>query len=272
MKSFLPSSMAENIMWTLQENPAIFGTDIHLVCHLPNRTSCCDDDRKWNVGYQYKLIITNGLSYIKTKFKEDLKVEERVSVLTVFSLSEQDVNIPYECVYGFQKYRSTLNLTKDMFEYLPTEKLPVVPKIRGRNISFNIQFEKVFPEPLCRAALGIRNLSSFVSVTVRKKDLLYQSSLTFSYSYSETECTDSLQVLCTVGKTVLTVVDQKMCSSSEDLESFLPYIIVITLVAVLLIVITGIVCVRKALPNWRKRHEDNITEEEISFKLSTRSQ
>lgn len=106
----------ENIKWTLLENPAIFGTNIHLVCHLPNTTSCCNDDRKWNSGYQYNLIILNSLSYNNTKYKEDLQVKEKVSILTVFALSEHDVNIPYECVYGYRKYRSTLELTEDIFE------------------------------------------------------------------------------------------------------------------------------------------------------------
>ncbi|XP_052079683.1 uncharacterized protein LOC127717861 isoform X2 [Mytilus californianus] len=265
MISISPSSVAGNIKWTLKEKPALFGANIHLVCHLPNKTLCCDDDRKWNVGYQYNLVIINGFSYNETKYEEDLNVKERVSVLTVFSLSEKDVNIPYECVYGFQKYRSTLELTEDVFEFLPTEKLPVVPEIRGFNVRFNIQFEKVFPEPLCRAALGIQNLSSFLSVTVGKNDLFYQSSLAFIYSRSEKACTDSLKVLCTVGKTVLTVVDHKMCSSAEGKESFLLFIIVITIVAVILILTTGIVCVRKALSNWREHHRDKTTEEEISL-------
>lgn len=109
-------SFVGNIKWTLKENPAIFGKNIHLVCHLPNTTSCCEDDRKWNVGYEYTLIIINGLSYNTSKYKEVLNVKERVSVLTVFSLSEQDVNIPYECVYGYRKFRSELELTKDKFE------------------------------------------------------------------------------------------------------------------------------------------------------------
>lgn len=51
----------------------------------------------------------------------------------------------------------------------PTEILPVVPYIRGYskingtnilvpdayNISFDIQFKKVYPKPLCRATLGV---------------------------------------------------------------------------------------------------------------------
>lgn len=104
------------IKWTLLENPAIFGTNIHLVCHLPNDTTCCDDYRKWNVGNEYLLIITNGLSYNISKYKEDLIPKDKISVLTIFSFSEEDVNIPYECVYGFLKYGVVLKLKNDVFE------------------------------------------------------------------------------------------------------------------------------------------------------------
>lgn len=98
------------------ENPVIFGTNIHLVCHLPNDTTCCNDYRKWNVGHQYNLIITNGTSYNRSKYKEDLIVNDRKSVLTIFSFSETDVNIPYYCTYGFYVYQSVLELNKHAFE------------------------------------------------------------------------------------------------------------------------------------------------------------
>lgn len=104
-----------NIKWTLRENPAVFGTNIHLVCHLPKDT-CCNDYRKWNVGNQYILVILNGVSYNLSKYKEDLIKKDQVSVLTIFSFSEEDVNIPYECVYGFHTDRSVLKLEDHAFE------------------------------------------------------------------------------------------------------------------------------------------------------------
>lgn len=104
------------INWILKENPAIFGTDIHLVCHLPNTTTCCNDYRKWNAGYQHILIIVNGLSHNTSKYKEDLIVKDKVSVLTIFSFNEKDVNIPYICVYGFDVYPSVLLLNEHVFE------------------------------------------------------------------------------------------------------------------------------------------------------------
>lgn len=260
------STVAGNIKWTLKENPAIFGTDIHLVCHLPKDASCCKDGRKWNVGNQYELITVDDLVHNTSKYKEDLNVKERVSVLTVFALSEQDVNIPYECVYGFQKYRSVLELTEDVFEFHPTERLPaIVPEIRRYHIIFNMLFKKVFPKPLCRAALGMQNVSSFLVVTVRRNGLFYESVLTFNYSGSDSACPDSILVLCTVGTTVLTVVDYKICSSPEarDVELNTSEVIAIFFVSTfILILFPVIVFLKKAILTRLKQHKDKKTAKE----------
>ncbi|XP_052079674.1 uncharacterized protein LOC127717858 isoform X2 [Mytilus californianus] len=224
-----------NIKWTLQGNPAIFGTNIHLICHLP-MDACCNDYRKWNAGNQYNLIIINGLSYNSSKYIEELKEKDKVSVLTILSFSEEDIGIPYECVYGFQKYRSVLELSEDIFEFHPTEKLPVIPTVRGYNLSFDIQFIKVFPIPFCQAVLGMQNVSSFLFVNVKRNDLFYELSLKFKYSSSGTTCKDSLTVVCTVGKTVFTVVNYKACHSPDAKDiSWMALDVILNVVAVAMI-------------------------------------
>lgn len=103
--------------WRLAEQRVIFGNDIHLVCYLPNEPSCCSHyNRQWTVGTSYKLIIMNGLSHNKTKYNEELNQSDHLSILTIHSLSESDVNIPYECVYKFQKFRSVLQLKENIYE------------------------------------------------------------------------------------------------------------------------------------------------------------
>lgn len=52
-----------------------------------------------------------------------------------------------------------------------------------------------------------QNVSTLLGVNVTKNGLFYESYLVFSYTRTETTYTDSLTVLCTVGKTVITVVD-----------------------------------------------------------------
>lgn len=60
------------------------------------------------------------------------------------------------------------------------------------------------------------NLSSFLFVTAtRRRTLFYESSLAFTYHSNNLACQDTLKVVCTVGKTVKTVVDYKACPVSE---------------------------------------------------------
>lgn len=104
-------------MWDLKEKPAVFGKDVQLVCSLPHETSCCRKyNRKWNVGWKYTLTIMNDKSLNETKYSEKLNETSDTSILTIKTFSVDDVNIPYECEYGFMKYRATLMLKEDEYE------------------------------------------------------------------------------------------------------------------------------------------------------------
>lgn len=68
------------------------------------------------MGTDYKLAVMNGLSLNKTKFSEELNENDRESILTIKSFDEGDLNKLFECVYGFLKYESTLQLDNTTFE------------------------------------------------------------------------------------------------------------------------------------------------------------
>ncbi|VDI32944.1 Hypothetical predicted protein [Mytilus galloprovincialis] len=204
-----------NIEWYLKEIPAVFGNDIHLVCKLPNDTTCCRKyNRKWNVDYT--LAVMNGLSLNETKFSEELNEVDRLSILTIKSFNEGDINKLYECVYGFWEYISDLKLNNTIFEYHPKIQLPVEPTINGNNVSVNVVFSKVYPLPVCTAMMGTKNMSSYLNVTNKRIQLLYQSNITLAYAQSEEECKGFLKVICRVGTKELKVVDtKKTCDFHE---------------------------------------------------------
>lgn len=105
------------IVWDLKEKPAVFGKDVHLVCSIPNDIPCCMNyNRKWNVGWTHTLTVMNGRSVNETKYQEELNETSQQSILTIKSFSVHDVNIPYECVYGFMQYSTTLLLKEDVYE------------------------------------------------------------------------------------------------------------------------------------------------------------
>lgn len=113
----LTNILAGSGKWNMTKTPVVFGTDIQLSCNLPMDPSCCQKyKRKWNVGFDYTVVVLNGLSLNKAKYTEELNKIQHVSILTIKSLDENDVNKPYECVYGFWKFQATLAIDKDIFE------------------------------------------------------------------------------------------------------------------------------------------------------------
>lgn len=95
----------------------MFGNDIHLVCKLPNETTCCHRyNRKWSVGTDYQIVVLNEAFQNKTKYTEELNVIDRVSILTIKSLDENDINKVYACSYGFLQYEESLQLDNGLFE------------------------------------------------------------------------------------------------------------------------------------------------------------
>ncbi|VDH95555.1 Hypothetical predicted protein, partial [Mytilus galloprovincialis] len=241
-----------NIEWYLKERPAVFGEDIHLVCKLPNETTCCDFyNRKWNVGTDSKVAVMNGLSLNKTKFSEELNKIDHESILTIKSFDEGDLNKPFQCVYGFFKYKSTLQLDNTRFEYHPDVNLPIEPEIDGNNFTVKVVFEKVFPFPSCRAVVGLKNISSSLNISNKRKTLFYQSIITLNYAKSEEGCKGSLQVICKVGQKVLKVVDyKKACSNTQDHQpsslstGSIAVIVVFSTIGIICL-IALVVCVRK---------------------------
>lgn len=88
-----------------------------LKCHLTSDLLCCDSfARKWSSRKTFDLIILNGVSSNKTKYKEIVEHEYNTSTLIITDFNEKDVNIPYECTYGFETFSKVLDLTLTNFE------------------------------------------------------------------------------------------------------------------------------------------------------------
>lgn len=65
-------------------------------------------------------------------------------------------------------------------------------------------------------------MSSYLNVTNKRIQLLYQSNITLAYAQSEEECKGFLKVICRVGTKELKVVDtKKTCDFHEGKGPFL---------------------------------------------------
>ncbi|VDI48725.1 Hypothetical predicted protein [Mytilus galloprovincialis] len=205
----------------------------------------------------------NDKSLNKTKYYEELDESSQTSILTIKSFSVEDVNIPYECVYGFEKYGATLVLTTDGYEFHPKEKLPVKPAVSKGKIHLNVTFRYIYPVPVCSAMIGLNNISSELNVSSRRHDVLYMSTIALDYTTSSAECGDSLSVTCLVGQTGLTVTDciPFSCNFRAAAHAEVLPLIAIGIAAVFLLIMV-VFYIR------RKKYKSNNNNEE-SLNLST---
>lgn len=108
--------VVDQIHWELLTKPAVFGNAIMLDCRLPENNCCNSYSRRWLGGHGLGLLVMDGVSAIPKKYSEVFNAETRSSKLTIHALNPNDVNIPYECTYGFKTYTKDLTLSTDIFE------------------------------------------------------------------------------------------------------------------------------------------------------------
>ncbi|XP_052079773.1 uncharacterized protein LOC127717934 isoform X2 [Mytilus californianus] len=203
------------VILELDSKPAIFGTNFRLKCIISEVSCCSTFTRKWTKGDNYHLIVINSLSSNTSKYKEDLNVATKTSILTIRNLTKEDVNIPYECTYGFDTDSKLLSLNSTDFEYHPTEDVPVKLHIsRNQIATANVSFNKVYPIPVCFATDDGSNVSHHLSVENERTGLFYRSNLQFQYQLVD-NCYQNISIICTVGTTHLTVVNSTLPCSSK---------------------------------------------------------
>ncbi|CAC5383237.1 unnamed protein product [Mytilus coruscus] len=195
------------ISWELYTKPAVFGKDVQLSCHLTSSDPCCSEyTRKWAKGREYNLAIINGVSLNILKYKESLNSSANISILTIRTFNEHDVDIPYECTYGFNTFSKVLKITEGDFEYHPLEELPINITIYKSYIEANITFEKVYPTPECNATDGVNNMEQNLTVTNVRNGVFYTSNIYLLYDISNS-CQRTIVVKCTIGQSSFTVVN-----------------------------------------------------------------
>ncbi|XP_052079800.1 uncharacterized protein LOC127717960 isoform X1 [Mytilus californianus] len=208
--------VADSISWTLLNKPAIFGNKVSLKCHLTSASLCCDSfARKWSAGKTFDLIILNGVSSNKTKYTEIVEHKYNISTLIITDFNEKDVNIPYECTYGFETFSKILELTPANFEFHPVEQIPVEIDVdENHSAVSNITFKTIYPAPVCSALEDVNNISSKLFVKTDKKGMFFTSNILLVYDVSNS-CYSSRIILvqCIIGRTTLTIVNSTISCS-----------------------------------------------------------
>ncbi|CAC5393249.1 unnamed protein product [Mytilus coruscus] len=195
---FIYTETNGHISWTLHTKPAVFGQDIQLVCDLTSDAHCFSRyTRKWVKGWTYDVVTINNASSDIWKYEECFNTSASTSILTIKSFDEEDVNIPYECTYGF-----------DTFNH-PEEKFPDNLTIYKSYVEANITMKKVYPIPKCNATDGVNDLKQNLNVTSESNGLFFTSNIHLLYDIRHS-CQETIVVICMVGQTPFTVVNHTL--------------------------------------------------------------
>lgn len=235
------------VLWKLSSKPAVFGTNVKLHCIFCNNVPCCNAfTRKWTKGTHYNLIVMNSVSLNSAKYEEYLNVSTKTSILTIKNFTEEDVNIPYECTYGFDTDSKVLTLNSTDFEYHPTEDVPVKLHInRNQTATASIIFNKVYPVPECFATDDGSDITSNLSVATERNGLFYRSNLQFQYQLTD-NCYQNISIQCIVGTKILTVVNSALpCSSKLSQKKIIATIISTSWILVSIGVLIVLLCKRR---------------------------
>ena len=205
----------KDLIWKRMTSPVIFRQDVQLKCEFPSHIKCSGYSRTWTGGQRYALLTLNGVSSNDTKYQETKSDNCTYSVLTIKSFDQTDVDIVYKCTYGFSSYQHVLELKSSEYEYHPNEDFPIKPQIDEHfNLRLNTIFRKVFPKPICKAYINGKDVSSLLSINSRR-EIFYESYISFEYTNKERSCIETVKVSCRVGQTSFKVVDfVKQCRQS----------------------------------------------------------
>ncbi|CAC5412725.1 unnamed protein product [Mytilus coruscus] len=112
------------------------------------------ETRQWSKGSS--LFFYNGRPTIPMKYMESLKRNQ--FQLLIYNVTEADLNSEYECLYGFDTYSKTLNITEENFEYPPTANNTELEYnyARNGNLRVDLYMKKVFPLPNCTILIEVR--------------------------------------------------------------------------------------------------------------------
>lgn len=102
------------VHWKLKEDKIILGKPIRLEC-TTSSTNIQDVSRRWTGGLRNRLLCFNGVTTNPSKYKETEDVAGDTYTLQINETSEDDLECPYSCRFGFQTDEKILYVTKDNF-------------------------------------------------------------------------------------------------------------------------------------------------------------
>lgn len=237
----LMHGISANVKWEVIEKQIEIGKPLNLECTASNTMQ--NVSRRWTGGAKNRLLCFNGVTTNPQKYKE---YKESVSkyTLQIKETTEDDLDCPYSCRFGFQSDEKILYVTEENFNYLPNENTTEKEySFNKENYTLHLEFKKVYPEPVCKIQTKdtVRNLTK---VKGSKGRIFYHITYHEESKESLHACGRDLVVKCTIGQQLHTVnfPNDLRCTELDESKSTTT-IIIATIVTVSLLAVACVICI-----------------------------
>lgn len=217
MVACLLSPTVAQVSWFLKTTEAKLETNdsIELVCQVTG--TCCSSLRSWKDGTG-KALITNGVTTLPNKYKETINASSLQFSLLIYNLTVSDLNINYQCQYGFDSSQQYLNMSESIFRYVTqkTEISLLKWNYTGNQLSVAVNLTRVFPEPNCTASFKDNSIFYVPSATTYDKGLFKYTELSMiNVGYI---CPGTLTITCMVGSYPFEVFSGNPCPATTTVH------------------------------------------------------
>lgn len=186
-----------NVHWKMKENMIVLGEPVNLEC-TTSSNKIRNVSRRWTGGAQNRLLCFNGVATNPGKYKE---IEESSTkyTLRIKETTEDDLDCPYSCRFGFQSDEKILYVTENNFKYIPNaNETKVEYNINEDNYSLHLEIKKVFPEPVCGIQLQ-NTLYNLAKIKETKGRIFYHVLYQLESINPLHACGSDLEINCTFG-------------------------------------------------------------------------
>ncbi|VDI76221.1 Hypothetical predicted protein [Mytilus galloprovincialis] len=138
----------------------IFKGYLILTCAVNGiRTVDRDVTRQWSMGNDDQLLSYNGRINSRRKYEETVLPGNEFT-LKIFNVTEADLNVTYQCRYGFDSANTFIEINEYNYVNPPTPESTSIRYIFEKEmdtINISVSFKKVFPLPSCSLNIDAPN-------------------------------------------------------------------------------------------------------------------
>ncbi|CAG2252854.1 unnamed protein product [Mytilus edulis] len=104
------------VEWKIEQKISAYGEDLRLLCIADNYSIDGVKIKRWEGGPKQKMLTLNGAPDQEDVMKYKMSMRQDGFDLVIKNVSKVDLNVTYECTYGFKKSGKVILKIEDAFE------------------------------------------------------------------------------------------------------------------------------------------------------------